>query len=494
MRVVEPGQIEDHGGEPREEALSASGEKPTVAVAGATGFLGTELAVSLSEHYRLVGLTRGSRTSLDNYDEVRQVDLMSRKAANKALVGVDHALYLVHSMMPSARLVQANFRDLDAICADNFARAAAQQGVQKIIYVGGLQPVGSQRSEHLESRLEVEEILGAYGVQVVVLRAGLVVGGKGSSFQILTRLVRRLPVMVCPSWTRTKTQPVALPDVVWALEEGLKLADGENRVFDLGGAEPLSYRELMSETAELMGKKRLMIPVPLVSPGLSRLWVTLVTGAPRGLVGPLVESLRHEMLARESEDVRLPNEPGTSIRDMLEAALQEERESSMESPRAFQPPPKKKQAARVLSVQRMTLPEGADAEWAAQQYGEWLPRLMGGLMPIHVVNEEPLVRFHLFKGGPVLLRLERLPEVGASDRQVYRVRGGLLAKSDTWGRLEFRQVLDEQTLIVAVHDFEPRLPWWIYRSTQAVFHAWIMRRFTRYLLRHPRVELERASA
>ena len=473
--------------------MNESGKKPTVAVAGATGFLGTELATALSNDFRLVGLTRGSRTSLANYDEVRQVDLMSRKAASKSLIGVEYALYLVHSMMPSARLVQANFRDLDAICADNFARAAAQQGVRRIVYVGGLQPSGSQGSEHLESRLEVEKILGAYGVQVVVLRAGLVVGGKGSSFQILTRLVRRLPVMVCPSWTRTKTQPVALPDVVWALDQSLKITGQENRVFDLGGADPLSYRELMAETAALMGKKRLMIPVPFVSPGLSRLWVSLVTGAPRGLVGPLVESLRHEMLAREDEEVRLPGEPGTAIRDMLQAALKEEREGVRQAPRAFQPAPKKKQAARVLSVQRMILPGGANAEWAAQEYGEWLPRMMGGLMPIHVVNEEPMVRFHLFKGGPVLLRLERLREVGARDRQVYRVRGGLLAKSDTWGRLEFRQLLDERTLIVAVHDFEPRLPWWIYRSTQAVFHAWIMRRFTRYLRKHPRVELSPAS-
>ena len=457
-------------------------------------FWGTELAVSLSRDFRLVGLTRGSRTALENYDEVRQVDLMSRKAASKALIGVDYALYLVHSMMPSARLVQANFRDLDAICADNFARAAAQRGVRRIVYVGGLQPMGTQNSEHLESRLEVERILGAYGVQVVVLRAGLVVGGKGSSFQILTRLVRRLPVMVCPSWTRTKTQPVAVPDVVWAIDESLKLPGDESRVFDLGGAQPLSYRELMTQTAELMGKKRIMIPVPLVSPGLSRLWVSLVTGAPRGLVGPLVESLRHEMLARDEEELRLPDEPGTPIQAMLQAALAEEREGVSQAPRAFQPAPKKKQAARVLSVQRMTLPEGADAEWAAEEYGEWLPRMMGGLMPIHVVNDEPMVRFHLFRGGPVLLRLERLPEVGASDRQVYRVRGGLLAKSDTWGRLEFRQVVDDRTLIVAVHDFEPRLPWWIYRSTQAVFHAWIMRRFSRYLRRHPRVERADAQA
>jgi hypothetical protein len=300
--------------------------------------------------------------------------------------------------------------------------------------------------------------------------------------------------MVCPSWTRTKTQPVALSDVVWALDQSLRLPDLESRVFDLGGAEPLSYRELMAQTAELMGKKRLMIPVPLVSPGLSRLWVTLVTGAPKGLVGPLVESLRHEMLARENEEVRFASEPGTSIQAMLETALEEERLSTTQAPRAFQPAPKKKQAARVLSVQRMTLPEGANAEWAAQEYGNWLPKMMGGLMPIHVVNEEPLVRFHLFRGGPVLLRLERLPDVGARDRQVYRVRGGLLARSDTWGRLEFRQVLDERTLIVAVHDFEPRLPWWIYRSAQAVFHAWIMRRFTRYLRRHPRVELTQNPA
>ena len=459
-------------------------EKPTIAVAGATGFLGSAMAESMSADFDLIGLTRGSRSTLPHYAEVRQVDLMSRKAASESLIGADYAVYLVHSMMPSARLVQASFRDLDVLCADNFARAAAERGVKKIVYVGGLQPTSAQKSEHLESRQEVEEVLGAHGVPVVVLRAGLIVGGRGSSFQILTRLVRRLPVMICPSWTRTQTQPVALPDVVWAIAESIRLPMEKSGVYDLGGAEPLSYRELMQTTSEIMGKKRVMIPVPLVTPGLSRLWVTLVTGAPKVLVGPLVESLRHEMLARNDEAFRLSGEPGTPIGPMLEAALAEEREGSQQRPRAFQPAPKKKQAARVLSVQRMELPVGADAEWAAAAYVSWLPRMMGGLMPIHVVNTEPFVHFHFFKKGPVLLRLERLGHVGSRDRQVFMVRDGLLAKSDTRGRLEFRQVLGGRTLIVAVHDFEPRLPWWVYRPTQAVFHAWIMSRFARFLAKH----------
>ena len=192
-------------------------QRPRVAVAGATGFIGSALAKVLSQRFELVGLTRSPRTSLQGYDEVRRVDLFSRTDTLAGLENVDFAIYLVHSMMPSARLVQAKFADLDLLCADNFAKCAAEQGVKHIVYVGGLQPCGPTTSAHLESRLEVETALNTYGVPVTTLRAGMIVGGNGSSFQILKRLVERLPIMVCPSWTNTSTQPVALKDVVWAI-------------------------------------------------------------------------------------------------------------------------------------------------------------------------------------------------------------------------------------------------------------------------------------
>ena len=127
-------------------------------------------------------------------------------------------MYLVHSMLPSAHLTQGNFRDFDLICADNFGRAAARNGVRQIIYLGGIVPAAANRghalSSHLASRLEVENTLAASGVPVTALRAALVVGRGGSSFDILVKLVTRLPAMICPAWTSTRTQPIALSDVV----------------------------------------------------------------------------------------------------------------------------------------------------------------------------------------------------------------------------------------------------------------------------------------
>jgi uncharacterized protein YbjT (DUF2867 family) len=448
-----------------------------IVVAGASGFIGSALAKHIGSKGHLIGLTRSSRKNIPNYDEVRQVDLFSKTASTNALKGADLAVYLVHSMMPAARLVQADFEDLDALCAENFAQAAAANGVQHIVYVGGLQPLDDALSRHLESRKEVENILGSHGVPVTTLRAGLIIGGNGSSLQILFRLIERLPVMVCPAWTNTKTNPTSLDTVTWAIDAVLNKPLQGGRVIDLGSPEKLSYRELMSEASKIMGRKRYFIPVPWVSPALSRLWVSLVTGAPKALVAPLVDSLRHEMVARDDPRYRLEDEPKTSLREMLQRAFSESHEQQ-KAPRAFRSTPKTKEPDRVLSVQRMKLPRGTDAAWAADEYMRWLPTLMKGLNPLKIISSGGKHLFRLGRSGPTLLALERSDD---DQRRVYRVAGGLLAQKSDRGRLEFRQTLDQRTLIVAVHDFAPRLPWWIYRSTQALAHSWVMRRFRMHL-------------
>ena len=150
-------------------------------------------------------------------------------------------------------------------------------------------PKGVVLSEHLESREEVEDLLGVYGVLVTVLRAGLVVGRGGSSLQILTRLVARFPVMVCPSWTTSKTQPNARVDVVEMLARSAGHGAVIGRTFDVGGPDVLSYREMIRRTAEVMGVKRTLLTIGALTPGLSTLWVSLVTGSPRALVGPPLE-------------------------------------------------------------------------------------------------------------------------------------------------------------------------------------------------------------
>lgn len=464
---------------PSESSEHESDGRLSVAVAGATGFIGSALAPIIKERLRLVGLTRSERSDIPHYDEVRQVDLFSRVDTMEGLKGVDFAIYLVHSMMPAAKLVQASFRDLDLLCADNFAQGAAANGVKHIVYVGGLQPSSETNSAHLQSRLEVEEVLGAYGVPVTTLRAGMIVGGSGSSFQIVRRLIDRLPVMVCPSWTKTSTHPVALSDVVWALDRTIDAPGSGARVFDLGAPEKLSYQQLMALTADVMGKKRAFIPVPLVTPALSRLWVSTVTGAPKALVAPLISSLRYPMIARDDPQFRLPDEPQTPIRSTLEEAIANQSVKSVQ-PRAFRKLNNSPSDPKVLSVQRMHIPEGRDAEWAAEMYIRWLPTAMGGLIPLKVAQVGDVMEFKLFSSGPALLRIERRR---SANRPVFRVLDGLLARQSRRGRLEFRTVLDGRTLIVAVHEFVPRLPWWIYRMTQALVHAWIMGRFRKHLAR-----------
>jgi len=453
--------------------------RPRVVVAGATGFIGSALGQALKDRVRLIGLTRSARSEIDYYAEVRRVDLFSKSDTVRALEGADYAVYLVHSMMPSARLVQANFEDLDVLCAENFAQAAAENGVQHIVYVGGLQPSSGVLSRHLESRVEVERVLGGHGVSVTTLRAGLIVGGNGSSFQILRRLIERLPIMVCPSWTNTKTNPVSLTNVIWAIESVLQKPGSESRVFDVGSPKPLTYRELMATTARVMGVRRWFLPVPLVTPALSRLWVSVVTGAPKALVGPLIASLRHEMIARKDPQYRLSGEPGTPIEDTLREALLDG-DHTKPPPRAFGKMSTASATPKVLSVQRMPIPRGRDAAWAATLYMRWLPDSMHGLMPITVSQQDHQTFFRLWSWGPVLLQLERTISVG---RQVFRITGGVLARPSDKGRLEFRTVLDGDTLIVAIHEYAPRLPWWLYCNSQALFHRWVMHRFGRFIAR-----------
>ena len=188
-------------------------KKPVkVVIAGASGFVGKALIDALTEHLEVIGLSRNPMANRQNF-EWRACNLYSLLQAESGVKGADVAIYLVHSMMP-ARLTQASFRDIDLILADNFARACESTGIRQIIYVGGLLPESTDLSEHLASRFEVATVLGSTGIPVTCIQAGLIVGAGGSSFRILTRLVHRLPIMVCPSWTGSMTQPVAIPDVV----------------------------------------------------------------------------------------------------------------------------------------------------------------------------------------------------------------------------------------------------------------------------------------
>jgi uncharacterized protein YbjT (DUF2867 family) len=456
----------------------AEHRRPRVAVAGASGFVGQALLRVLARDFDVVALARDPGRRADAAPEGvtwRACDLFSLLDAERALEGADLAVYLVHSMLPSARLVQGSFEDLDLIAADNFGRAARAAGVRRIVYLGGLLPDGGALSRHLASRLEVEETLRASGVPLTTLRAGLVVGAGGSSFEMLVRLVRRLPAMLCPAWTLTRTQPVALSDVVATLRAALTREEALGATIDVGGPEVLTYRGMLAETARQLGLRRHLVPLSLFSPRLSTLWVRAVTGAPRALVAPLVESLSHEMVARDRTlQVALAGE-AKPFRAALASALAEGSGAT-----ALERMRERPTVRLVRSVQRLPLPRGWDAAAAARAYGTWLPRAFRPFLDVRTEGGTRLA-FRLRPLRTPLLVLEPSPERSSPSRALFYIRGGLLARDGERGRLEFREALGGRVLLAAIHDFEPRLPWPLYVATQAVAHVVVMRAFGRHL-------------
>ena len=463
--------------------------KPTVVVAGATGFVGQALPAALKDEYRLIALSRSATKPVDGYHALRRADLFSLTETRRALKGADIAIYLVHSMMPSARLVQGHFSDLDLMCADNFAKAAKDAGVRRILYVGGLLPQGSSDdlSDHLSSRLEVERALAGSGLPVTTLRAGLVVGARGSSYQLVARLVRRLPIMICPAWTQSRMQPIGLSDLVHAIDLSLHDTSGKSHTYDVASGETLSYLQLMKATAQSFGLRRLFLKVPSFSTRLSRLWVSLTTGAPKALVAPLVESLKHDMLVRPGSDHRLDGFEPQSFWRPLEAAAAGH---SKQAPRAFQASKNLSAGDKVHSVQRFAMPAGRSAAWAAFCYLQWLPTAFFGVIRVEFNEAEDSYDFRIAGSKHILLSLRIDHQSSHERRLVLRIVGGSLVLDTTRGYLEFRSTLEQSTLLVAIHDFVPSLPWRIYRMTQAQAHLFVMWRFRRHLQRLRRRSLQ----
>ena len=290
-----------------------------MAVAGATGFVGTAIIDSLLNDYQVRGLTRSvgkiSQAAKDDPVEWTYCDVHSSDSVNQALEGVDCLIYLIHSMMPSSRLTQASFQDLDVLIADQFAKSASVNGVKQIIYISGLMPSDyeeSQTSKHLESRYEVEQILQNSTASLTTLRCGIIVGPGGSSLKILINLVRRIPLMGLPAWTASMTQPIDINDVERALLMCLKNPEQYEGSFDIGGPDVMTYREMMQTTARTMNRKRIMFSVPIIPISFSKRWVSTFSGVSIDLVGPLVDSLKHDLTVH-------PNALQTKLIDRCES-------------------------------------------------------------------------------------------------------------------------------------------------------------------------------
>ena len=411
-------------------------------VAGASGFVGKALIPLLLQRFKVIALGRGRPKPSSHPDlEWRQCDLFSLLQAERAVEGAHYAFYLVHSMAPS-QLTQAGFRDIDWILADNFSRACDQAGIKQIIYLGGLMPQGQGLSEHLLSRYEVAQILGVRGPSVTVIQAGLIIGAGGSSFRIMYKLVEKLPVMLCPKWTSSQTQPIAVQDVVSILDGCIGQEKFYDQWYDIGGPDRMSYTDMMRETANVMGLTRRIGSVPFFSLWLSLHWIKLITGASKQLIAPLIESLRHDMVVQEN---RLQQElaiEGLSFEQSLKTALDIERLEpelpAVTSRRQVQRPKKE----MVCSIQRLTLPSALSALELADLYATYLRESMGPWLKVHV-DEEKCMRFSVLGIGKPILILRYAPQRSEKSRALYYIDGGLLvdmekmAKENVRGRLSF---------------------------------------------------------
>ena len=290
-----------------------------VLVTGATGFVGRRLVPALAgAGHEVRAMTRRPFDYVGCGEPVFG-DVADPASLDDALAGVDVAIYLVHS------LDDHDFERKDADAARNFGAAAARAGVHQIVYLGGLGDDNEELSPHLRSRREVETLLGESGVPVTVLRAAIVVGAGGISWEMTRELVHHLPAMIVPKWAATRTQPIAIDDVVRYLVGVVDHDDALGRTFDIGGADQLSYSGMLQEAARVMFGRRIPImQLPVGTPLLSAYWIKLITGVDVVTAGNLIESMRTEVLQRDLA-IRevVPGEPLTyaeAVRRALEEA------------------------------------------------------------------------------------------------------------------------------------------------------------------------------
>lgn len=292
-----------------------------VLVAGASGFVGRRLCPALADLGHEVRAMTRHRDDYVGAGEPVYGDVHDPATIADAAEGCEAAYYLVHSLNAK------EFERLDAEAASAFAEAAAKAGMRQIIYLGGLGGDFDELSAHLRSRREVEGLLGSTGIPVTTLRAGIIIGHGGVSWEITRQLVAHLPAMVTPRWVRTKTQPIAIADVVRYLVGVLTADEPVDRVYEIGGPEVLEYLTMMRRVATIQGRKLVIAPVPMLSPQLSSRWLSLVTDVDTQTGRALVDSMTNEVVV-EDDSVRsvVPFEPMGFDEAVLEAMAERARE------------------------------------------------------------------------------------------------------------------------------------------------------------------------
>lgn len=285
-----------------EPGAERSGSERRILLTGATGYLGGRLLHALlarGETVRAMARRPGFlRPRVGARTEVVRGDVFEPESLRAALQGVHTAYYLIHSMA-----AEGDFERRDRVAAEQFAAAAAEAGVRRIVYLGGLGQ-GDKLSPHLASRQETGRILRSGPVPVIELRASIVIGSGSLSFEMIRALVDRLPIMTTPRWVRSPAQPIAVEDVIAYLVQALDLPGEESRIYEIGGADVVSYADLMREYARQRGLRRLILPLPVLTPGLSSLWLGLVTPVYARVGRALIEGVRNPTVVRDPSALR----------------------------------------------------------------------------------------------------------------------------------------------------------------------------------------------
>jgi uncharacterized protein YbjT (DUF2867 family) len=296
-----------------------------VLVTGATGFIGKRLAKALLDQGIPVRcLTRRTDAVIPLGAEGIIGDLLEISTLDEAFRGIETAFYLVHAMGES----RAGFENRDRKAAENFVAVAEKWGLKQVIYLGGLGEENDPLSGHLASRLEVAKILRRGAFQTTYLRAAVIIGAGGASFEMIRALVERLPIMITPRWVSTRCQPIAVNDVIAYLVGCLKDERTAGKTYEIGGPDVLSYREMMERFAEIEKKFIMIIPVPVLTPKLSSYWVALITPVKPSISMPLIEGLGNEVICRDEEIRKILPISLTSFNEAAKMALAEEADDS----------------------------------------------------------------------------------------------------------------------------------------------------------------------
>ena len=299
-----------------------------ILLTGSTGYIGRRLKqkLLLDENVQLKLLVRNKKSvcELEKKVEIIEGDTFNKDALRIALKDVDTAYYLIHS------LSNENYKDLDKISAQNFLDVAVECGVKRIIYLGGLGVKNDDTSEHLLSRIETGEILSSNkNVQTIWFRAGVIIGSGSASFEIIRNLTEKLPVMTTPKWVNTIAQPIAIDDVLSYLQEAINLETKENLIVDIG-SKALSYKEMMIGTANALGLKRVIIPLPFMSINISSYWLNLFTPVPFSVAKALIEGLKSEVTIQNDHAKKyFPQIQPISYEDSVRNAIKEIEENQV---------------------------------------------------------------------------------------------------------------------------------------------------------------------